>query len=214
MEYRDAGLEQRRAQVGIKARQLGTDEERLIDDGAARQRAHEDGQTGARRAPLDHATREVEAPLPHLGVAGTGRRTHEHLPDRRLARRGERAEHGGVDGHDAPPEHRHAEPHQHGFDQVDGEVTRGRGLRQEEHAQRHALDGSDAQQAMGDLRQDAGAVAGLVVRRGAAMGEPGDGREGHRQDIVGAIAVGARDEADATGVALAPRIEQTKSPLC
>ncbi len=87
-------------------------------------------------------------------------------------------------------------------------------MRQKEHAQRHALDGSDTKQAVGDLGQDAGAVAGLVVRRGAAMGEPGDGREGHRQDVVRAIAVGARDEADAAGVALAPRIEQTKSPLC
>ena len=67
---------------------------------------------------------------------------------------------------------------------------------------------------MRDLGQDAGAVAGLVVRGGAAVGEPGDGVEGHRQDVVGASAVGAGDEADATGVALAPGIEQTKSPLC
>src|SRR5712664_3745196 len=66
---------------------------------------------------------------------------------------------------------------------------------------------------MRDLGQDAGAVAGLVVRGGAAMREPGDGREGLREDVVGAIAVGARDEADAAGVALAPGVEQTKSPL-
>ena len=46
------------------------------------------------------------------------------------------------------------------------------------------------------------------------MGEPGDGRQGHRQDVGGALAVGAGDEADAAGVALAPGIEQTKSPLC
>ena len=46
------------------------------------------------------------------------------------------------------------------------------------------------------------------------MRESGDGGEGHRQDLVGAIAVGARDEADAAGVVLAPGVEQTKSPLC
>ena len=46
------------------------------------------------------------------------------------------------------------------------------------------------------------------------MRESGDGGEGHRQDLVGAIAVGARDEADAAGVSLAPGVEQTKSPLC
>ena len=46
------------------------------------------------------------------------------------------------------------------------------------------------------------------------MREPGDGREGLREDVVGAVAVGTRDEADAAGVTLAPRIEQTKSPLC
>ncbi len=86
--------------------------------------------------------------------------------------------------------------------------------RQEEHAQRDALHGSNAEQAVGDLGQDAGAVAGFVVRGGPAMGEPGDGREGHRQDVAGAVAVGPRDEADAAGVALAPGVEQTKSPLC
>ncbi len=46
------------------------------------------------------------------------------------------------------------------------------------------------------------------------MGEPSDGGERHRQDVVGAFAVGARNEADAARVAFAPRIEQTKSPLC
>src|SRR2546430_16197164 len=102
MEDRDAGLEQRRTQVRIKARQLGADEQRLVDDGAARERAHEDGEPGACGAPLDHAAREVETPLPHRSVDGTGGRTHEDLPDRRLARRGERAEDGGVDGYDAP----------------------------------------------------------------------------------------------------------------
>src|SRR5712664_4451256 len=66
---------------------------------------------------------------------------------------------------------------------------------------------------MRDLGQDAGAVAGLVVRGGAAMCEPGDGGEGLREDVVGAVAVGPRDEADAAGVALAPGVEQTKSPL-
>ena len=66
---------------------------------------------------------------------------------------------------------------------------------------------------MRNLREDAGAVAGLVVGRGAAMGEPRDGGEGHRQDVVTAAAVGARDEADAAGVALAPRVQQTKRPL-
>ena len=213
MEYRDAGFEERRAQVRVKARQLSADEQRFVDDGPARERAHEDGQPGARGPPLDHAAREVEPPFPHLSIPGAGRRTHEDLPDRGLARRGERAEDGAIDGHDPPTEHRHAEPDENGFNQVDGGVTGTSRLRQEEHAERHAFHRPDAEQAVGDLGQDTGAVAGLVVRGGAAVGEPGDGGKSHRQDVVGAIAVGARDEADAAGVTLAPGIEQTKSPL-
>jgi hypothetical protein len=65
-----------------------------------------------------------------------------------------------------------------------------------------------------DLRQDAGAVTGAIVRSGAAVRETGDGCERHRQYVRGARAIGAGDEADAAGVALAPRVEQTKSPLC
>jgi len=67
---------------------------------------------------------------------------------------------------------------------------------------------------MRDLCEHAGAVAGFVVRGGAPVREPRDGGEGHRQDVVAAAAVRAGDEPDATGVALAPGIEQTKSPLC
>ena len=67
---------------------------------------------------------------------------------------------------------------------------------------------------MRDLCEHAGAVAGFVVRGGAPVREPRDGGEGQRQDVVAAAAVRAGDEPDATGVALAPGIEQTKSPLC
>jgi len=115
--------------------------------------------------------------------------------------------------HDAPAQDRHSQAHQHGFNQVDRDIARRGCLRQEEHPQRHALHRPYTQQAVGNLREDAGAVAGLVVGRGAAMREPRDGGEGHREEVVAAAAVGARHEADAAGVAFAPGIEQTKSPL-
>src|SRR5207249_6874181 len=164
--------------------------------------------------PIYHAAREVETPFPHLSIPRTGRRTNEDLPDRRLARCRERAEDGVIDGHDPPTEYRHAESDENGLNQVDGGITGTSGRRQEKHAERHALHRPDAEQAVGDLGPDAGAVAGPVVRGSAAVGEPGDGGESHRRDGVGGIAVGARDEADAAGVTLAPGIEQTKSPLC
>ena len=145
VEHRDAGLEQRRLEIGVKAGQLGTDEQRLVDDRPARERAHEDGQSGVRRPPFDHVAREVETPLPHLGTPGTQRRTHEYLADRGLARRGEWAEDGRIDGHDAPSEHRHAQPNQHRFDEVDGGVARRGCLRQEDHAEGDALHGPHAE---------------------------------------------------------------------
>ena len=52
-----------------------------------------------------------------------------------------------------------------------------------------------------------GAVAGVIVRSGAAVGESRDGRQRHGQDVVTADAIGARGKADPAGVALAPGIE-------
>jgi len=214
VEHGNGGLEQRRLQVGVKRGQLGPDQERLVDDGAARERTDEHRKPGARRAALDHPAREVETPLPCLRVRRAGWRADEQLPDRGLARRGERAEDTDVYRNDPPAEHRHAQPNDDGFDEVDRDVARGAGCRQEEHAEGDAFDGAHAEQPVGDLGEDAGAIARLVVGGSAAMREPGDGRQGHRQDVAGAFAVGAGDEADAAGVALAPGVEQTKSPLC
>ena len=212
MEHRDAGLEQGRPQVGEEVRQLGADEESLVDHGPARERTDKELQTGPRRLALDEAARQVQAPLPGLRIEGPCGRSDEQLSDRRLAGGSERAEHAAVHRDDAPSQHRHSEAHQDALDQIGGVIERGSG-RQEEHPQRDTLGGPDAEQAMGDLRQDTGAVAGFIVGRRAPVREARDGGERHGQDVGGADAVRARDEADAAGVALAPGIEQTKSPL-
>src|SRR2546426_2766180 len=163
-------------------RSLGADEQRFVNDSPARERAHENGQPRARGPTLDHAAREVETPFPHLSIPRTGRRTNEDLPDRRLARRRERAEDGVIDGHDPPTEYRHAESDENGLNQVNGGITATSGRRQEKHAERHALHRPDAEQAVGGLGQEAGAAAGLVGRGSAAAGEPRDGGESDRQD--------------------------------
>jgi len=86
-------------------------------------------------------------------------------------------------------------------------------LRQEKHSQAHAIHGPDAEQPVGDLRQDACAITGAIIGCRAAMGESSDLGERHLEDVRRARAVGARHEADAAGIALAPGVEQTKRPL-
>lgn len=71
----------------------------------------------------------------------------------------------------------------------------------------------DAEQPAGGLRQDTRAVAGAVVRRRAAVSQAGDRGEGHAENVRRALAARAGDEADPAGVALAPGVQQTKSPL-
>ena len=205
---RHRGFEQRRAQIRVKRRQLRADEERLVDDGAAGERAHEKRREIARcGAALDDAAREVQAALPRGRIERAGRRSDEQLANGRLAGAGERAEHGRVDRHDAPTEHGHAEAGERLFDDLDGAAEGRARRRQEEHAERDALTRRHAEQLVRDLGEDAGAVAGVVVRSGAAVGESRHGRQRHRQDVVTADAVGARGKADPAGVALAPGIE-------
>ena len=161
---RHCGLEQRRAQVGVERRQLRADEQRLVDDGAAGERTHEKRrEITLRGAALDHAAREVEPALPRGRIQRARWRSNEQLANRRLAGAGERAEYGRVDRHDAPAEHRHAEADQRLLDELDGAVEGRARRRQEEHAERDALAGSDTQQFVWDLREDAGAVARVVV---------------------------------------------------
>src|SRR5437667_306679 len=172
------------------------------------------GEITLRGAALDHAAREVEPALPRRRIQRARWRSNEQLANRRLAGTGERAEYGRVDRHDAPAEHRHAEADQRLLDELDGAVEGRAWGRQKEHAERDALAGSDTQQFVWDLREDAGAVARVVVRGGAAVRESRDGRERHAEDVGAALPARARDESDPAGVALTPGVQQTKSPLC
>ncbi len=108
---------------------------------------------------------------------------------------------------------------EHVFDQSDGAVELGARLRQEEHG-----DGQGAgrpglgEQMLRNLREHTGAVARVIVRRGAAVGETRDGRQRHLQHGVRPLAAGMRDEPYAAGIVLATRVEgrsclTTKSPL-
>ena len=64
------------------------------------------------------------------------------------------------------------------------------------------------EQPVRNLGEQAGAIAGVVGGGGAAMRHPGDGRERHRDDLVGADARGVGDEADAAGVVLTRGVER------
>src|SRR5262249_46959002 len=63
---------------------------------------------------------------------------------------------------------------------------------------------------VGNLDQDAGAVAGeRIAAAGAAMGEVLQHGERLLDDVVGALALDVHHEADAAGVAFGPRVQKS-----
>ena len=149
MEHGERGLEVRRFQVREERAELGPGEQRLVDDGARRQRADEERiEPGPRvgHSGVDRLAREIEGPLPRGGVAApVGRRADEHLADGGTGGAGASAQHVETHRHVAPSQDRQAVTPQHVLDD-DGDVRQRRGLaRQEEHAHGERLAGLERQ---------------------------------------------------------------------
>ena len=166
VEDGDRCFEEGRPQVGIERRQLGPGEQRLIDDGAAGERADVQGRDALLRgAAFDRATRDVEAALPAFLVpVPAGGRLDEGLAHGGTAGACEGTQRSGIERHVAPPVHGQAQLSQHLLDQRDRLLERGARWRQEEHAQGKGPGRpAGVQQAARDLGQDAGAVPRVVV---------------------------------------------------
>src|SRR5262249_23272640 len=222
VDERERRDEQRIRQVVVEGRDLLGEEEPLVGDrprGEARDVealavAEARGANGGLDALADH----VELALERLLVARVTAGADEHLPHGGEDRPRERSRRLRVDRHPAPAEH---DPALLGDDLLDdrrtGPLLVGLG-RQEDHAdavpvgrrqrdaRRRAL---PAEERIGDLHQDAGAVARQrITAAGAAVREVLEHGERLPDDVVRALALHVDDESDAARVALGARIEK------
>ena len=174
---------------------------------------------------LDRVRRNLaddeELALKRIGHHHTGAAPDKHLPDHRLDFARRIGDVGIVHRHVAPAEQHLPLVLDRTLDLVFAGQTRCRLARQKHHAdpvlpglgERHALLGHFfAEEAIGNLNQDAGAVAELRVEaRRAAMREVAQNRHALLDDRVRLPPLDVRDEADAAGVVLVCRVVQTLS---
>ena len=204
------------AQVGEELAHLVREQHALVDDRAVRERGHvelpgvrePEGADGVAGGLAD----DVELPLEGVAVELAAAGADEDLPDHRHRALGGVAERGGVDGQVAPAQEHLALVGDGALDLAHAGGAGGRVLRQEHHAdavgaglgELHALPGHLlAEEGVGNLHQDAGAVAVQRVRpRRAPVGEVVEDGEPVRHDVVGLLPLDVRDEAHAAGVAL------------
>ncbi|MCY1170029.1 hypothetical protein D9M73_100870 [compost metagenome] len=214
MKDRDAALETRIAQIGIEDRQRFGEEQPLIDDRAARQRA--DVKALNLRGDdtlLDPATDEIQVLFKLGGTLLLGQRAGDHdLFD--LGARGEALlpDHRHIDGHLAPAIDGIAFLDDRAFDDRAAILLRAKiGARQEDHADREPV-GQRAMARGGDriveeferkVDVQASTIAGLAIgidRTAMPYGLQRIDRGLH--DPARRRAIGRRDEADAARIAL------------
>ena len=198
MEQRDRRLIAGRLEVEVELRQLRARQQRLVDDGAAGERAHEKRRqlgAGLGDAGVDRVAREVQRPLPRglIGPAAARGRGDERLAQRGAGGAGRGPEHGGIDRHVPPAEDREPVPSQDVLDDRRGASQRARLAGKEEGAHRERLAGLEVdpepgrflvEEAVGDLREEAGPVARRVGRGGATVRHPGHGLERQGEHLV------------------------------
>ena len=194
------------AQVGEERRELVRDEHALVDH---RARGHRRDVDVLDRGLLDQAADHVELALDRKLVGERVVHADEQLLDgRRHGARG-RARLALVDRHTPPAQRRLALGRHHGLDErlevgaldpvagqeADGDAVAAALGQLEVHAA--------AQQRVGHLHEQPGAVAGgRIGAGGAAVLEVGDHGDAALHHLVGGPAVQARDEGDAAGVVL------------
>ena len=90
---------------------------------------------------------------------------------------------------------------------VAGQERRAHGVRARRRELEAGLAGDGAEERVGDLHQDAGAVTGVRLgARGAAVLQVAQGGEGLHQDLVAGLTGQGGDEGHATGVVLVARV--------
>ena len=204
-------------QVGVVAQQLRGGEHPLVDDRAARERGDDQiGAGGQLGDPADH----VELALERVGVLGQlGGRGHHELLDVRREPVGGDPDVVLLDRDVAPADDALAL----GLDRLGEqalELVPALLLLREEADGDAVLPGGRqvgaddaAQQLVGELHEDAGAVARVRVgARGAAVLEVLEGGDRPPDRLVGRLAAQPRDERDAAGVVLVCGVVQTDRP--
>ena len=182
MHERQAGLHRRVVEVGEEAAHLRGHQHALVHDGARRHGAHVEDLARKRRVgvggALDGSAAHVQLALERLTCVNVGRATQERLQDGGHARLRGGAEVVRVDGHLAPEHQRDAALRAALLERA-LRIAHARGVvvREEEHG--HAvialvgqkltlLLGFLAEEAVRDLEQHAGAIAGVALQAGAA----------------------------------------------
>jgi hypothetical protein len=216
----DGRLHRRVAELGVEGEELGRVQHPLVDQGAAAEGRNVElaalGNGRARDGLLHQPAHHVELALEGHVVGERLGPGHEELGDDRLARLGGGAERGVVGGHLAPAEEADALLRQHALEHADAGLPAGRVLRQEHHADAvgpgagepdAGLGRGPLQEGVGDLGEEAGAVAGVLLRaRGAAMLEVHEHPQGVAHDGVRLAALDVADESEPAGVVLVPGV--------
>ncbi len=170
---------------------------------------------GLARAPFDPSTDQIQRAFEVVGLAAA-KIAEEDLFDFRPDKAGAKPKARGIDRRLTPAVDVETVLDDLGFDDRSAGVLCGEiGARQKDHPRAeigrerrsaHPLD-IRAEERLRDGDKEAGAVAGLAVRRnGAPMPDGFEGRDRHVDDVAPGLAVDRRDEADAAGVMLRDRI--------
>ena len=222
VDDRERRLHQRVAKVGVEARELRGGEHALVDDRARREAGEGDLGGLELERPADHE----ELALERVGVLRVGAAADHELADRRHRLASDAAALARVGGDLARAQRDLALGADHLLDAVaelqaalgvggqeahrDRQLARARGrLRARRRTRTRAL----AEELVGKLDQDAGAVARVGVRaRCAAVLEEVEGRDRALDHLVDRLAVKARKARDATPIVLVGRVVETSGP--
>ena len=207
VHHREARDGARVGEVGVERRDLLGEHEPLVDDGLRRARRDVEvvGARGAAGALADGVERALE------GLDGAGA-LDEELTDGRLRAARHGADRARVGRDVTPAEHLLAVVHDRGLEDGLELAAPGRLAREEAGGDGVVAGGGQGDalgahlggvQRVGDLQQDAGAVARARVAAGcAAVGEVLEDLEGLADDGVRGLAAGGRDEPEPASVML------------
>ncbi len=219
MDEGDGALDVRLLQVRVVGRELGGHQKALVGQRRVRDRGDAErllGNPAGGRGELDAAADDREL-APERARAHVAAAADDELADHRLALAGERADGVGADRHGAPAERALAlldrDPHHQLLAaQAQGGLARQEGLGDgvvagRRQGERELLPGPAAEEAVGQLQHQPGAVSGVRVGTGRAAVLHAEQRlEPLLDDLVRAAAVDPCDEPDAAGVVLESRV--------
>ena len=209
------------AEVRVEGGQLVGGEHPLVHEGAAAQARDVEavaGQPDRVRAPLDDPPEHIEAAL--QGVALEAEGADEELADDGHPGQGGRSGAGRLHRDVAPAGQPESLVVAGGGDECLA-VCASRGvLREEDHphpvgpGRREREGGVAAEEGVGELDQDAGAVAAQRIRTGGpTVAEVAERLQAGADDLVGRLPMQSRHEGDPAGVVMQPRIVQAPHPV-